>query len=86
MVYVPTLCSCCNHIQDRTFGFDEFYSEASNSSQRFSLLWRIECPKRGLPHAQILFWPDFDTEDIDGVDAVINARYPKNSSFLMTKA
>jgi hypothetical protein len=38
--------------------------------------------KRGLPHAYILFWTDFDTQDIDAVDAVINAKYPKKSPFL----
>jgi hypothetical protein len=48
--------------------------------------WRIEHHKRCLPHAHILFWTDLDTPDIDAVDAVINARYPKNSPFLMTKA
>jgi hypothetical protein len=37
--------------------------------------------QRGLPRAHILFWTDFDTQDIDAVDAVINARYPKNSRF-----
>jgi hypothetical protein len=42
--------------------------------------------KKGLPHAHILFWTDFDAQDIDAVDAVVNARYPRNSPFLMTKA
>jgi hypothetical protein len=42
--------------------------------------------KRGLAHAHILFWTDFDTQDIDTVDAMVNARYPKKSPFLMTKA
>jgi hypothetical protein len=37
--------------------------------------------KRGLPHAHIIFWTDFDTQDIGAVDAVINDRYPKNSPF-----
>jgi hypothetical protein len=37
--------------------------------------------KRGLPHAHILFWTGFDTQDIDAVDAVVNARYPKTSPF-----
>jgi hypothetical protein len=48
-------------------------------------VWRIEYQKRALPHAHIFFWTDFDTQDDDAVDAVINARYPKNSPFLMTK-
>jgi hypothetical protein len=48
--------------------------------------WRTEHQKRGLPYVHILFWTDFDTQDIDDVDALINARYPKNSAFLMTKA
>jgi hypothetical protein len=49
-------------------------------------VWRIESQKGGLPDAHIPFWTDFDTQDIEAVDAVINARYPKNSAFLMTKA
>jgi hypothetical protein len=51
-----------------------------------AFVWRIEYQKRGLLHVHILFWTDFDTQDIDAVDAVINARYRKNSPFLMTKA
>jgi hypothetical protein len=49
-------------------------------------VWRIEYQKRGFPHAHILFWSDFDTQDTDAVDVVINARYPKKFPFLMTKA
>jgi hypothetical protein len=49
-------------------------------------VWRIDYQKRGLPHAHIIFWTDFDTQEIDAVDAVTNARYPKNSPLLMTKA
>jgi hypothetical protein len=43
--------------------------------------WRIEYQKRGLPHSHILFWTDFDTQDIDAVDVMINVRYLKNSHF-----
>jgi hypothetical protein len=50
-----------------------------------AFVWRIEYQKRGLPHVHVLFWTDFDTQDIDAVDEAINARYPKNSPFLMTK-
>jgi hypothetical protein len=46
-----------------------------------AFVWRIEYQKRGLPHTHVLFWTDFDTQDIDAVDAVINARYPKHSPF-----
>jgi hypothetical protein len=49
-------------------------------------VWRIEYQKRSLPHTHILFWTDIDTQDINAVDTVTNARYPKNSLFLMTKA
>jgi hypothetical protein len=52
----------------------------------FAFVSRIEYQKRGLPHAHIFFWTDFDTQDIDAVDTVINTRYPKNSPCLMTKA
>jgi hypothetical protein len=46
-----------------------------------AFVWRIEYQKRGLPHAHILVWTDFDTQDIDAVDAVINIRYTKNPPF-----
>jgi hypothetical protein len=39
-------------------------------------VWRIEYQRRGLPHACILFWIDFDTQDIHTVEAVINIRFP----------
>jgi hypothetical protein len=42
-----------------------------------AFVWRIEYQKRGLPHAHILFWTDFDTQDIDAFDA----RYPNHSPF-----
>jgi hypothetical protein len=45
-------------------------------------VWRIEYQKRGLPHAHILLWSHFDTEDIAAIDRVINVRYPKPSPFL----
>jgi hypothetical protein len=51
-----------------------------------AFVWRIEYQKRCLPQAHILFWREFNPQDVDAVDAVINARYPKNSPFLMTKA
>jgi hypothetical protein len=50
-----------------------------------AFVWRIEYLKRGLPHAHILFSTDFDTQDMDAVDVVINARHPKNSPFIMAK-
>jgi hypothetical protein len=46
-----------------------------------SFLWRIKYQKRDAPHTHILFWTDFDTQDIDAADAVINARYPEKLSF-----
>jgi hypothetical protein len=48
-------------------------------------IWRIEYQKRGLPHAHILFWTDFDTEDTEALDSVIDARYPKDSPFIEDK-
>jgi hypothetical protein len=45
-------------------------------------VWRIEYQESDLLHAHILFWTDFDTQDIDAVDAAINARYRKNAPFL----
>jgi hypothetical protein len=47
-----------------------------------AFVWRIEYQKRGLPHADILFWTGFDTPDIDAIDAVINARHPQILLFL----
>jgi hypothetical protein len=46
-----------------------------------AFLWRIEYQKRGLPHAHMLFWSDFDTQDVQAVESVINVRYPKKSPF-----
>jgi hypothetical protein len=43
-----------------------------------AFVWRIESQTRGLPHAYILFWTDFDTQD---VDAVINTDIQKFSFF-----
>ena len=45
-------------------------------------VWRIEYQKRGLPHAHILFWTDFDTSNLQDVDKVVNVRYPLISPFL----
>jgi DNA polymerase III delta prime subunit len=50
-----------------------------------AFVWRIEYQQRGLPHAHILFWSDFDTQDIPAVEAVINVRYPRDSQFLEQK-
>jgi hypothetical protein len=46
-----------------------------------AFVWRVEYQKRGLPHAHILLWTDFETEDIEAVDSVVNVRYPKQSPF-----
>jgi hypothetical protein len=43
---------------------------------------RIEYQQRRLPHVHILFWSDFDTQDIPAVEAVINLRYRRDSPFL----
>jgi hypothetical protein len=43
---------------------------------------KIEYQQRGLPHDHILFWRDFDTQDIPAVEPVINVRYPRDSPFL----
>jgi hypothetical protein len=45
-------------------------------------VWRIESQKRGLPHAYVLFWSDFDRQNIAAVEKVINVRYLKVSPFL----
>jgi hypothetical protein len=47
-----------------------------------AFVWRIEYQQRGLPYAHILFWSDFDTQDVPAVEAVINVRYPRDSPFL----
>jgi hypothetical protein len=46
-----------------------------------AFIWRIEDQKRGFPNAHVLFWTDFDTQDIDAVDVAINAKCPKSSPF-----
>jgi hypothetical protein len=45
-------------------------------------VWRIKYQKRGLPHAYILLWTDFDSGDLVSVDAAINVRYPLLSPFI----
>jgi hypothetical protein len=47
-----------------------------------AFVWRIEYQRRGLPHAHLLFWTDFETQIVESVDSVINVRYPKVSPFL----
>jgi hypothetical protein len=47
-----------------------------------AFVWRIEYKRRGLPHAHILLWTDFDTDDLEAVDHVINVRHPGNSPIL----
>jgi hypothetical protein len=51
-----------------------------------AFVWRMECQKRGLPNAHVLFWTDFNTQDIRGVESVINVRYPRRSPFLNDQA
>jgi hypothetical protein len=46
------------------------------------LLWRLRSQKRGFPHAHLLLWTDFNTQDVDAVDSVITVRYPKDASFV----
>jgi hypothetical protein len=58
-----------------------FIEKHQNLGKVSTFVWRIEYQKRGLPHTHILFWTDFNTQHIDAVDAVINARYPKKISF-----
>jgi hypothetical protein len=43
---------------------------------------RIEYQKRSLPHAHGLFWRDFETQDIQAVESVINVRYLKDSHII----
>jgi hypothetical protein len=44
-----------------------------------AFVWRIEYQQRVLPHAHILFWTDCDTSDIQAIERIVNARYPKSS-------
>jgi hypothetical protein len=46
-----------------------------------AFVWRIEYQKTWLPHTHILFWTDFDTQNIPHVEVVINVRYSKRSTF-----
>jgi hypothetical protein len=45
-----------------------------------AFVWRVEDQYRGLRHAHIIFWTDFETTDIHEMDKLINARYPQRSS------
>jgi hypothetical protein len=46
-----------------------------------AFVWRIEHQKRGLLHTHILFWSDFDTQDLHIVETVTKIRYPTDSPF-----
>jgi hypothetical protein len=60
----------------------KFIQHHQNLGNISAFVWRIEYQKRGLPHAHILFWSDFDTHNIAAVEKVINVRSPKVSPFL----
>jgi hypothetical protein len=47
-----------------------------------AFVWRVEYQKRGLPHAHIWLWTDFNAQNLDAVDSVINIQYPKESPFV----
>jgi hypothetical protein len=40
---------------------------------------RIEYQKRGLPHAHILLWTDYDTSHVASIEKVVNVRFPRDS-------
>jgi hypothetical protein len=47
-----------------------------------AFVWRIEYQRRGLPHAHVLFWSDYNTADVGAVEEVVNVHFPKDSPFL----
>jgi hypothetical protein len=47
--------------------------------------WRIKYQKHDLPHAHILFWSDFDAQDVLAVEEVINVRDRKIPCLLNVK-
>jgi hypothetical protein len=46
-----------------------------------AFVWRVECQKRGLPHAHILFWTEYDTADMAVVDEAVSVPMPRESPF-----
>jgi hypothetical protein len=46
-----------------------------------AFVWRIEYQKRGLPHAHILLWTDYDTSNVAAIEKVVNVRLPRYSPF-----
>jgi hypothetical protein len=60
----------------------EFTQKHEISGRVSGFVWRIEYQKRGLPHARVLFWSDFDTQGIQAVESAINVRFPKDSPFI----
>jgi hypothetical protein len=71
IIFKSTLSALMKFIQH-----DQFLGNIS------AFAWRIKYQQRELPHAHILFWSDFDTQDIPAVETAINVRYPRDSPFL----
>ena len=42
---------------------------------KFLLFWRIEYQQRGLPHAHIFIWFDYDIFDVERFDTLINSSH-----------
>jgi hypothetical protein len=80
MMYWPTLRGRQSDSR-QSFCFDEIDSEESDGRKCASLWMENRVLKRGLSHGHILFGTDFDTQNMNAGEAVINVRYPKYSSF-----
>jgi hypothetical protein len=46
-----------------------------------AFVWRIEYQQRGLPHAHILLWTDYDSDNLTAIEKVVNVRLPRESPF-----
>jgi hypothetical protein len=62
-------------------GLMKFIESRRTLGKVLAFVWRIEYQKRGLPHAHVLFWTDYDTSSIPAVEKVVNVRLPKDSPF-----
>jgi hypothetical protein len=51
--------------KQRVFALMKFVQQRKVFGNMSAFVWRIKHQKGGLPHAHILFWTDFDTQDMD---------------------
>jgi hypothetical protein len=46
-----------------------------------AFVWRIGYQQRGLPHAHILLWTEYDLDNVTPIEKVVNVRLQRESPF-----